>query len=256
MPFRSGSQGTERGFKSTNFTLDDGSSLVTEYFGYITGVATTDGDVEFKTISGTNVRWLTVSPPSVNFGSTGYATYSNDKDVDLSIKDTDLKAYYVNSNTANSVILSETTKFSDNEGVILKGTANTPYFLYEALDVVDVNSENKLKPNLTATTLADTDGSNTNYILVPNDPDGVRFAPSSGEGTLAANRAYLQLPTPSDGAREYTLSFDDDELTVIKAVAHSEEKGADVYYDLSGRRIAQPTAKGIYIVNGKKIIVK
>ena len=110
MPFRSGSQGTERGFKSTNFTLDDGSSLVTEYFGYITGVATTDGDVEFKTISGTNVRWLTVSPPSVNFGSTGYATYSNDKDVDLSIKDTDLKAYYVNSNTANSVILSETTK--------------------------------------------------------------------------------------------------------------------------------------------------
>lgn len=255
MPFRSGSQGTERGFTSTNFTLDEGSSLTTLYFGYVTGVATEDGDVVFKTSSGTNVRWLAVSPPSVSITETGYATYSNDKDIDLSLGDTHLKAYYVNSKTANSVTLTETTKFAGNEGVILKGTPNSPFFLYEALEDISTNETNFLRPNLTATTLSATTGGNTNYILVPDGAGGVMFAPSSGSGTLAANRAYLQLPTPADPAREYVLSFNDDELTGIKAVKSSKEKGADVCYDLSGRRVAQPT-KGLYIMNGKKYIVK
>ena len=165
-----------------------------------------------------------------------------------------LKAYVVNKSNASTVSLQEVSVIPANQGVLLKGDKNAKYTLIPTDVGADVTT-NLLQANLTATTLAATTDDYTNYILVPDDEVGVKFAPSSGNGTLAANRAYLQLPTPADTAREYVLSFNDDELTGIKAVESSKEKGADVCYDLSGRRVAQPT-KGLYIMNGKKYIVK
>ena len=44
-----------------------------------------------------------------------------------------------------------------------------------------------------------------------------------------------------------------DEETAIEEVMTDED---EVYYDLQGRRIDAPTASGIYIVNGKKVMIK
>lgn len=75
----------------------------------------------------------------------------------------------------------------------------------------------------------------------------------SNNSTVAANRAYLT----ADGAaaRSITVVYDDDELTGIKSVESGKVQAEGVYYDLSGRRVALPT-KGLYIVNGKKVIIK
>ena len=51
-----------------------------------------------------------------------------------------------------------------------------------------------------------------------------------------------------------SLIFEDGEITGIKSIER-EAKNVEGYYDLLGRRVAQPT-KGLYIVNGKKVVVK
>ena len=47
----------------------------------------------------------------------------------------------------------------------------------------------------------------------------------------------------------------DDETTGLNQINHGQMKEDKVYYDLNGRRVEHP-AKGLYIVNGKKVIVK
>ena len=63
-------------------------------------------------------------------------------------------------------------------------------------------------------------------------------------------KCYISINKPSS-AREF-LSIGDD-ATGIKAVEGVTERG--VVYDLQGRRVAQPT-RGLYIENGKKVIIK
>ena len=74
---------------------------------------------------------------------------------------------------------------------------------------------------------------------------------------LAANKAYLKILKTSkpDGSRGFSL-FEEDETTGINTVENvNEELKNAVYYNLNGQRIANPN-KGLYIVNGKKVIIK
>ncbi len=64
-------------------------------------------------------------------------------------------------------------------------------------------------------------------------------------------RAYLSAPTT---APMLTIDFGGGEVTGITNVKH-ETTTDNQYYDLQGRLVAQPT-KGLYIVNGKKVIIK
>ena len=69
---------------------------------------------------------------------------------------------------------------------------------------------------------------------------------------LAARKAYLAIPQSSDvGFRFY---FEDDEATGIVNILDSQMQDG-IYYNLAGQRVKTP-AKGIYIINGKKVYVK
>ncbi|MDY4625678.1 MAG: hypothetical protein SO442_03640 [Prevotella sp.] len=75
---------------------------------------------------------------------------------------------------------------------------------------------------------------------------------------LMANRCYVKATTESEKTvtkgKAFTFCFDDGSTTDIRdALTHQE--GHMVYYDLQGRRVSNPS-KGIYITNGKKIIIK
>ena len=78
---------------------------------------------------------------------------------------------------------------------------------------------------------------------------GPKFSKSTG-GTLAAGKAYLVLSSPE--ARIVTMKFDG-EATGISELKSVAEDGT--LYNLNGVRVSQPT-KGLYIQNGKKIVVK
>ncbi|MBR4920001.1 MAG: hypothetical protein IKZ62_01625, partial [Prevotella sp.] len=92
-----------------------------------------------------------------------------------------------------------------------------------------------------------------NVYVLANKEEGVGFYRWTG-GLLGSGRVYLPGDT---SALSNFLGFDD-ETTGIKSIENGKLI-IDNYYDLSGRRIAngqKPTAKGVYIVNGKKVIIK
>lgn len=79
------------------------------------------------------------------------------------------------------------------------------------------------------------------------------YWPQEGTTALAANKAYIDN-TPAAGAAGYRFVFGDDTTVGIDGAQLGQPSDAP-YYDLSGRRVAQP-AKGIYIHNGKKVFIK
>ena len=78
-------------------------------------------------------------------------------------------------------------------------------------------------------------------------------------GTLPANRCYIVYLAVDDdyvGAPS-RLSLDDDGTTNVISIENGELRiENDKYYDLSGRRVLYPTKGGVYIYNGKKIVIK
>ena len=88
--------------------------------------------------------------------------------------------------------------------------------------------------------------------------DGNTLKHTGKSRTLMACRAYFQF-TEAAAARELVLDFGDGEATRIEEFKNSEIEGlnADMWYDLSGRKLEKmPTKKGVYILNGKKTVIK
>lgn len=77
----------------------------------------------------------------------------------------------------------------------------------------------------------------------------------SANGNINGFRAYFKLKAEAAQARSFTMSFDD--ATGITTIVSDEPTMSNATYTLDGRRInGQPTQKGVYIVNGKKTIIK
>ncbi len=76
--------------------------------------------------------------------------------------------------------------------------------------------------------------------------------------SIGAFRAYFQLTDPNVNASAIVLNFGDGETTGIGSIDNGELKiDNDDWYSLDGRRLSgKPTAHGIYINNGKKIVIK
>ena len=141
------------------------------------------------------------------------------------------------------------------EGILIHNKKNTSTYadLLRVSSIptaqLELYSTNMLKGVITDTNIESTsaNGTRTNYIL----KDGA-FHPTRG-GIIKANKAYLQILTSA--AREtLTISFDD-ESTGVKEVNGVKDVNDDSYFDLQGRKVAQPT-KGLYIMNGKKYVIR
>ena len=108
-----------------------------------------------------------------------------------------------------------------------------------------------------ATTIYETDGEYTNYYL-SNGDSGVGFYKVNGSVGLKPNRAYLPLlkNTISETRGFIGMDFDDDSDGTT-GIINAQQRGCkqNVYYNLQGQRVENP-GKGIYILNGKKIIIK
>lgn len=75
---------------------------------------------------------------------------------------------------------------------------------------------------------------------------------------IGAFRAYFIAGEESGNAKSIVLNFDE-ETTSIKTISESSDhsKFSDSYFTLDGRRLTtQPTSAGLYIVNGKKVLIK
>ena len=74
--------------------------------------------------------------------------------------------------------------------------------------------------------------------------------------TIPGNKAFLVLTNAEAQAKGFVLEFEDGGTTGIQTIENSNHSTEDgVYYDLQGRRVENPT-RGVYIVNGKKVVTK
>ena len=74
--------------------------------------------------------------------------------------------------------------------------------------------------------------------------------------TIPGNKAFLVLTNAEAQAKGFVLEFEDGGTTGIETIENSKHSTEDgIYYDLQGRRVENPT-RGVYIVNGKKVVIK
>ena len=83
------------------------------------------------------------------------------------------------------------------------------------------------------------------------------FYPFEDGTEFSAGKAYLQIPTAwviSKEQKSVNIRFDEGETTGI-VNARGEDEDISTSFDLQGRKVDNPT-NGLYIVNGKKFLVK
>ena len=177
--------------------------------------------------------------PTVTIGSTGYATFGYPADLDLTGTD----AYTVTVNGDKAQLTSvKGKKIPANTGIILEGSGDVTIPLTTE-DTDEITGNELLVSDGTVK------GDGSIYVLA-NGTNGVGFYLLQSGDALAAGKAYLSVPA---GARQF-IGFGNDATGISEELIAESEEFAQ-YYDLQGRRVAQPT-KGLYIVNGKKVIIK
>jgi hypothetical protein len=139
--------------------------------------------------------------------------------------------------------------------------SRTPLLVYNSSDeaktflLIPANEEPNLaltvapefKGTLTGTTIAASTEGQTNYAF-----NGKAFVFVKNAIEVGPNKAWLSVNNAN--ARAINLVFDS-EATGIKTTDCTDYTDS-VWYDLNGRKVAAPTKKGIYIMNGKKVVVK
>ena len=188
-----------------------------------------------------------ITPVSGTFAASGYSSLASSYALDFAnatATEGDVTAYVVTSTTASTISLSSIDEAPAATGVILKGTAGATYSIPVIASAADP-ATNLLKAAVTATNIA----ANEAYIL-----KGGKLCLVTAASTVPAGKAYLLASDVPSSARDLSFAFGDADATAISAVK-SEVRDADRVYNLQGQRVEQPT-KGLYIVNGKKVVIK
>lgn len=175
------------------------------------------------------------------------ATFCSDKNLDFSgVKG--LTAYIVTS-TENGAHLKKVTKVPAGTGVILEceeDEVNTSY------DIPVIDTADPIEGNLLIAAIERHWAEEGDYVLAYKS--NVRaFFPAEPDLEIPAGKAYLHIST--DDARAFLL-FASETNGISTSLMNNEQRINDnAVYNLRGQRVSQPT-KGLYIINGKKVVVK
>ena len=226
-------------------------------------------------LPGTFEAAATGAAQTVKVGSIGKASFAAPVDLDFT-NVSGLKAFTATGydKSTKTIWLTRVMKVQKGEGVLLKGDPNS----YEIPSVaVQSSYENMFIGNTSGDQIqvneTSEDGSKTNYYLSGKDGS---FVSVSGYAKIGDNKCYLALPTSmvavsSTRSAEDDYKFEEPEViklpidfksigsegdgtTSIREVKSGEVKGEE-WFTLQGQRVAKP-GKGLYIRNGKKVVIK
>ncbi len=186
-------------------------------------------------------------PIVVNVGEAGYTTFSTNNNT---VSFEGVKAYIVTDVSGGNVTLKEISEAPFDTPVIIEASEGA-HKLKQISSAAPVEG-NKLQASRGSTRGGDAPLYDIYVLAEKNDKIGFY---KLGNGVIVpAGKCYLEIKK-STSAPDYLAFYFGDETTGINDV---RSKVADVrgeVYDLQGRKVAQPT-KGLYIVNGKKIVIK
>ena len=183
---------------------------------------------------------------TVSVSEAGYATYATKYNVEVP-NDENVKVMTVTVNEGNSTItlheIPAKTVIPANTGILVKAPAGNCNFVVTS-DKGETLANNDLKAATEDVTSVD-----DKFFALTKQGEKVGFAKVANGVNIPAGKAYLEVPGKT-AAKFFSL---DGEATGINSVKTAKADGA--YYTLEGVKTTKPV-KGLYIHNGKKIVVK
>lgn len=227
---------------SSSLTADVGTLSSSTWTGKSQSVTfTTSSAVTFNKIIPVYYSGPTIS---VTMGEAGWMTYYN---VGAALSFEGVTAYKVSSIAEDHVNLMPVTEAPANTPVLLKAAPG-------AYNLKVVESAEKVGTNsLRVSDGTKTSDENYNIYALAKKNGAVGFYKVQAGVMVPAGKCYLSVKlTAPDSARDF-LGFNGEDATRVNAVENGQSTG--VVFDLQGRQVKQPT-KGLYIKNGKKVIIK
>ena len=178
------------------------------------------------------------SDPAFTVGEAGYLTFSYGYPVVFS---DDVEAYAAVYNPAGYVELTQLAGAAANTAVVLKADAGNYTATVKSVAAPDANDLQVSDGNIA--------GDGTIYVLA-NKNSTVGFYKLADGVKVPVGKAYLQI---TKSAAPDFLGFDGGTTSISELNVKGQVNGE--VFNLAGQRVAQP-AKGLYIVNGKKVIFK
>jgi len=181
------------------------------------------------------IKFYTEMPETFTISEAGYATYVTESDEAAPVAD-GVEAFIVSAVNSTWVALQAVNNIPAGTPIILKGKAGTYTF-----DPMEGEAD-----NVGANLLQASDGTVTSGYVLANKGE-VGFYPVAT--TIPAGKAYI----PADGEAKNFLALDGDATAISNIEASSAQT---TIYNVAGQRVQNIEKGGLYIVNGKKMIVK
>jgi hypothetical protein len=184
----------------------------------------------------------------------GYSTLYVDRAVAVP-SDVEVYSAALNADGDKVVLTQITDNVPAGTAVIVKGTPGATVTFEPATAPAEAVEDNILAGKLVGTALP----TDANYYTLAytdaEDESTLGFYKSSANA-LRANKAYITLPAASSIA-SLRFDFDTDEPGNVTAIEQvKSEAAAGAIFDLNGRRVATMSKPGLYIVGGRKVMVK
>lgn len=181
----------------------------------------------------------------------GYSTLYYDYPISVA---EGMEAYTASFNTEKTVLTMKAVKgvIPANTAVVVRAEASSnPYYIHETGQTGSEVAENVLRGSLVETDVP-LGGA---LVLAVSKEKGIGFYNYKG-GKLGANKAYIPMSELSDDVKSLSVEFPGGETTAINVIETGKEDAVKTTYNLNGQRVNNMSKPGMYIINGKKVIVK
>ena len=238
-----------------NWNNSEGSaSAITITYKYNTGSKVTD----LATMDVTNTVLCYMLPMSAEYGSVNlpYNVTLPAGATAYAVTATDVEAGSNNNTATLTQIATEGETVAANTPMLIRRSDSASTLF--ALNQSTATSTPKAPADnlLSGTTSTAIDNREDYYVLGLNNATQALGFWRSDNSKIGTWRAYLDLSRTGSSAKGFILTLDTDTPTGITNAAVTNKKDTDTWYTLDGIRLnAAPTQKGIYIHQGKKIVI-
>ena len=183
----------------------------------------------------------------VTLNSKGFATYSYNKDFAIYGATAYAMALDIDAGTLTGTAVD---KVPAGAGILLKGEAGASVQILETTGAAALTGNNLHGTTDANGNTVDMPAGKTVYVL-----SGDTFKKFTGT-ELAANKAFFQVDGTTVEGRSFVMVFDGETTGIDALLIDNGQLTIDnAVYNLNGQRVMNP-AKGLYIVNGRKVVIK
>ena len=210
-----------------------------------------DGNLNFVTTGGVYIENVSILPANAAGTSAGATLVAP---VALDFTGSSIRAYIATEANAGKVTFKQVYKVPANTPLLLQADNTT--MLEEIVNELDGTAED-VSGNLlqgSATEAAELTSGETKYYVYGTHSKKAAFYYASAV-TSQAGKAYLALTAAQAGNAPQLEFVFESNMTGIQSITPATNKGEGAVYNLNGQRVSQPT-KGLYIINGRKAIMK